>query len=110
MSHRPQAVLAGYLIGLAGVGVVLPRVVRLIADATSAAYDLLEIPSNPGESGYLAVALNWIPEILLAAVAAIFSVQWLLTNAPWLSLFVFSVLLLRASPGWFLGLIERTLA
>ena len=110
MGPKPQAVLAGYVLGLACVGIGLPSLVSLIGQVVGVTVASLGLPDNPGESGYLILLPGWIAGVVSGSFELIFNVYWLTQNAPRIALLVFGALLLTSRPRWFIRKIGRCTA
>ena len=107
MGLKPQAVLSGYVLGLACVGIGLPSLVSLIGQVAGVTVASLGLPDNPGESGYLVLFPGWVAGVVTGSVELIFNAYWLTSNALRLALLVVGVLLLRARPRWLIRKIGR---
>ena len=107
MGLKPQAVLAGYVLGLACVGIGLPSLVSLIGQVVGVTVASLGLPDNPGESGYLILLPGWIAGVVWRSFELIFNVYWLSSHAPRIALFMVGVLLFMARPRWLIQRIGR---
>ena len=107
MGQKPQAVLAGYVLGLTSIGVALPTLVNFFGRVVQLARANFDVPDDPGESGYIPIYLDWIAQLVLDTLVLFFTLDWFVPNVLKIALFVLGVLLLAARPRWLIRLIGR---
>lgn len=107
MGLKPQAVLAGQVLGLACIGIALPSLVSLFTQVVGVTLASLGLPDNPGESGYLILLPGWVAGVVSGSFELIFNVYWLTSHALRIALLVVGVLLLMARPRWLIQKIGR---
>ena len=107
MGLKPQAVLAGYVLGVASIGVGLPTLVNFFGRVVQLAWANFDVPDNPGEAGYVPVFLDWIAQLVSDTVVLFFTLDWFVPNVLKIALLVLGILLLAARPHWLIRLIGR---
>ncbi len=107
MGLKPQAVLAGYVLGVASIGVGLPSLVKFFGRVVQMARANFYLPDNPGEAGYIPIYLDWVAQLVSDTVVLFFTLSWFVPNVLKIALLVFGILLLAARPRWLIRLIGR---